>query len=305
MGLNNKTWIPKVLSLVAAVVLWIFVMNEQNPLAERVVSLPVTIQNLDSDRQIVVNSISNVQVKIRAPRLQLAEFNDSELKASIDLKGLGIGTHEVSVKILPPQGIDIVEVSNPRVEVALDDLITQQVHVVVGTEGTIGKDVQVKSLKAIPSFILATGPASEIGNIKEAKVTVNLNEVTDSFKTEATPILANRDKLSSFWRLNPSRVVVEVEIKPKESKIVEVNINTVGDVPSGYEIEKLEVVPEYIKIRGSSEELSRIDSIETVPFDLGSAKENEDRAIDLVLPETIQAERNSVQVILKMRKISQ
>lgn len=305
MGVNSTKWIPRILSLVAAVVLWIFVMNEQNPLAERVVSMPVTIQNLDSDRQIVVNSIPNVQVRVRAPRLQLAEFNDSELRAMIDLKGLGAGNHSVAVKVTPPQGIDIVDVSNSSLEVSLDDLITQQVPVVVGTEGSISKDFQISSLKATPAVILATGPASEIAHLQEARVVVNVNEIGESFKVEATPILGDRNKLSSFWRVNPGRVVVAVDVKPKESKIVEVNVKTVGTVPKGFEIEKLEVVPEYIKIKGSSEDLSRIEMIATVPFQLSSAKEGEERTLDLVIPSGIQAEKSSVQIILQMRKVAQ
>ena len=101
--MKNNSITTKILAVVAAVVLWIFVMNEQNPLAQRTIVASVVVKNLDADQQIVMNTLPSVQVRIRAPRFMLAGINDSDIQASIDLKDLSAGTHSVRVQLALPR----------------------------------------------------------------------------------------------------------------------------------------------------------------------------------------------------------
>lgn len=301
MTLDHK-WIPRALSLIAAVVLWIFVMNEQNPLAERTITLPVSVQNLNTESQIVINSIPNAQVKIRAPRLQLAEFNDSDLKAYVDLGNLSVGKHSLPLKISTPSGVEVVEVSTPYVEVMLDSLVTQQVPIVMETEGILGKDVQVLSKRTIPSVILATGPSSEKGSANEAKVIVNINDIHESFTTEAIPILGDRTKLSAHWTFSPQKVMAYVEIGPKENKLVEIQLQTVGNLPEGLVLSENEVVPSAIRIQGNSATLSKIEFIRTSPLDLSKVHETSEYELNLEIPADVTADQENIKVSIQVKK---
>lgn len=301
MTLDHK-WIPRILSLIAAIVLWIFVMNEQNPLAERTLTLPVSVQNLNTESQIVINSIPNAQVKIRAPRLQLAEFNDSDLKAYVDLGNLAVGKHSLPLKISTPSGVEVVEVSTPYVEVMLDSLITQQVPIVVDTEGVLGKDVQILNKRTVPSVILATGPASERSSANEARVVVNINDIHESFTTEAIPILGDRTKLSAHWTFSPQKVMAYVEIGPKENKLVEVQLQTIGSLPEGLTLSSNEIVPSAIRIQGNSATLSRIESIKTNPLDLSKVFDNAEYELNLEVPADISVDQEKVKVSVQVTK---
>lgn len=301
MTLDHK-WIPRILSLIAAIVLWIFVMNEQNPLAERTITLQISVQNLNTESQIVINSIPNAQVKIRAPRLQLAEFNDTDLKAYVDLGNLAIGKHSLPLKMSTPSGVEVVEVSTPYVEIMLDSLITQQVPIVVETEGVLGKDVQILSKRTIPSVILATGPASERGSANEAKVVVNSNGIHESFTTEAVPILGDRTKLSAHWTFSPQKVMAYVEIGPKENKLVEIQLQTTGSLPEGLSLSSAKMIPSTVRVQGSSATLSKIESIKTNLLDLSKINEPSEYELKLEVPTDVTVDQETVKVSIEVTK---
>ncbi len=102
-------WVPKVLCLIAAVILWIFVMNEQNPFSERTLMVPIQIQNLDEDNKVILNRTAEIQINIRGPRLSFAEIRAEEIKVSVDLKEVSKGTFRFPLKVVLPSGIELVE----------------------------------------------------------------------------------------------------------------------------------------------------------------------------------------------------
>ena len=302
MALNNS-WLPKVLALVAAIVLWIFVMNEQNPLAERVVSLPVAVESLDSDQQIVMNSIPNVQVKIRAPRLQLAEFSDNDLKAMVDVNGQVAGTHMIPIQITTPRGIEIVEMSSSSLEIILDDLITRQVPVRVQVEGTLHADFQIQEIQASPVSVTITGPASEQEFAKEVLASISVNGAVDSISAEAVPTLAGGGELSSHWRISPSKVAVSATIMKKESRDVAVELQTSGSLPEGLRIADIRIEPAEVNLQGSSTSLSRIDKVRTEPINLNEIRTNGEWVKGLELPAEVVGEPQKVKIVIQVESV--
>ena len=44
---KHEWWLPKIFCLIAACALWVYVMNEQNPMVENTYTVPVEVRNLD------------------------------------------------------------------------------------------------------------------------------------------------------------------------------------------------------------------------------------------------------------------
>ncbi|MBQ8699949.1 MAG: hypothetical protein IJ521_13295, partial [Schwartzia sp.] len=82
----------KMVAVVAAFVLWIFVMNDQNPATESSYSVPVVILNRPAETR-VTQSAESVRIRLRAPRSALAATSADEIKAFVDLAGLEPGEH--------------------------------------------------------------------------------------------------------------------------------------------------------------------------------------------------------------------
>ena len=63
----KRNWIAKILSLLAAIVMWFFIMRDQNPVMEVTYTVPVQVQSLASN-YIVQNAPPFVRVTLSGPR---------------------------------------------------------------------------------------------------------------------------------------------------------------------------------------------------------------------------------------------
>ena len=89
MNFLVENWMMKLLSLVFALVLWFFVMGEQN--LEQGYAVPVSLTNIP-EGLIVSNDIpSLIDVRISGPRTILMNLQQRDLAINIDLKGLAPG----------------------------------------------------------------------------------------------------------------------------------------------------------------------------------------------------------------------
>ena len=85
-------WLPKLLCLIAACALWVYVMNEQNPQVENTYTVPVETRNLD--RSLVATNVpSTVKVKVRMSRSDMIYMRSDNIKAYVDLAGLTDGDY--------------------------------------------------------------------------------------------------------------------------------------------------------------------------------------------------------------------
>lgn len=302
--MKNSGIMTKIIAVMAAVILWIFVMNEQNPLAERTITIPVVIKNLDADQRIVLNTLPSVQVRIRAPRLMLAGINDSDIKASIDLSDLSAGTHSVRVQLTLPPNIELLDTSPAAMQVVLDDLITQKLQVQVQTEGKLTDGFQLENITVNPTFVLATGPASERNQVSTAKVVLRLNDAKESFQVEATPIIGEGQNLSSHWFVSPATVQVTTEIAASVEKVVPVQIKTTGLLPIGFRVKKMSALPSEVLINGSDDSVRGIRVIRTEPISLENIKENTTEMVNLNFPPGIGSKQTSVTVSIEIDKVS-
>ena len=105
----------KTVAFIAACVLWVFVMNDQNPAMESGFSVPLVVLNPPSEAR-VTQSTESVRVKLRAPRSVFADTSADEIKAFVDLAGLEPGTHPLHVQTVVPQGLEVVSVAPETVK---------------------------------------------------------------------------------------------------------------------------------------------------------------------------------------------
>ena len=85
----TENWMMKLLSLIFALVLWFFVMGEQD--LEKGFAVPVELSSLP-EGLIVSNDVpSLLDVRISGPRTVLMNLQQSDLAIDIDLEGLTPG----------------------------------------------------------------------------------------------------------------------------------------------------------------------------------------------------------------------
>lgn len=90
MNKIDKKWQLKIICLLLAIVLWFVIINEQNPLSEGSYTVPITVENLDS-QYITSNVPKTVYVRLSGPRNTIINVGPSDIKAYIDLSSVQEG----------------------------------------------------------------------------------------------------------------------------------------------------------------------------------------------------------------------
>ena len=80
----------KIISIVVAVVMWLYVMNEQNPQVPYTVrDVPIKMSNLDESKLALKDTDSQytVNVKVKGRRSLVVDLKPEDIKAEVNLRG--------------------------------------------------------------------------------------------------------------------------------------------------------------------------------------------------------------------------
>ena len=106
MNKLDKKWQLKIVCLLLAIILWFLIINEQNPVSEGSYTVPVVIENLDS-QYITSNVPKTVYVRLSGPRNTIINVGPSDIKAYIDLADAQEGDMDVPIHVEIPSGTEL------------------------------------------------------------------------------------------------------------------------------------------------------------------------------------------------------
>ncbi len=87
--------------------------------SQQAFAVPIAVTGL-ADNLKIVGSLPPVQVFLFGSLPDLLKVNPSDIKASIDLDGKDAGTHNVSVKVTAPNGLEARSISPQEIDVSLE-----------------------------------------------------------------------------------------------------------------------------------------------------------------------------------------
>ena len=202
----------KLIALVVAVVLWLFVMNEQNPQIEGSFTVAVNLLNAPDGYKITQEEKS-VKIKVRGARSFFVSAEPESFKAYADLAGLDSGEQRVKVKVVLPQGFELVDTQPENVSVTLDKIVRRSVRVDLIVTGSAAAGYTVAKISQAATSAVIEGPESRVSEVDRIIGYVGLSGNREDFITQVplTPInsdgkaVEDVDLLSRF---------VEVSVPP-------------------------------------------------------------------------------------------
>lgn len=279
-----------VIALLFAIIVWIVATNEENPTREGIFAeaLPITFINPGEGLTLLSRSANTVRVRIRAPASSWDDLSSSNFQATVDLSNLSSGEHQVPVvvKSTDPR-VRILSVDPPSVQARLETIkrVPMPVRLRILDEPSIG--YEVKSPQVIPSTVWVIGPQSQVDQVNDVTVEVALRGAKTTIDRQASVILHDAQGVPlQEAKAEPSTVTVHVPIEQRVGyKDVAIKAVIRGNVASGYWISDISVDPPTVTLVGAPDALNAIAGfVETEPLDVGGAKENIAKRIDLVLP---------------------
>ncbi|MEA3465745.1 MAG: CdaR family protein [Thermodesulfobacteriota bacterium] len=213
-------WPFKLLSLIFALLLWMFVMGEQK--AEVGYTVPLELKHLPVGLVVANEVPSVVAVRISGPRTLLSKLKTSALSMSVDLRGLqpGLTTFKrLDENLNIPKALRVSRLSPSYVEVKLERIREKSVPVRALLSGTLAPGTSLGSVVVRPAKVLVEGAESEVNDVVEVETdVVDISSVLDSF-TLMVPI----NYRGTYTELKEQKTV-EVEVHILKDSLPEIPV---------------------------------------------------------------------------------
>lgn len=310
---QNK-WTIRVISLVLAITMYLFVNIEtnseqnksrvdQNGTTETEVLEDVELDlRIDADNYVVSGVPEDVTVTLEGRRSTLAPIvRLRNFTVFVDLEEYGEGEHTVELEYeglpdnvsayIEPKKINIEIEERATREFNVDMDIVKQDQLPVGYE--LGEP------EMTPETVTVIGSEASLDQIAMVKVFIDVTDLKESITNRELPIAVYDAQGNDLnVRVEPETVNVSVPVE-RPSKKVSLNVATTGELPDDLEIEDMDAESE-IEIFGKKELLNEIEEISTKEVDLATIEESGAVEVELDFPEGVTADEDKVEVELEM-----
>ena len=290
----------KIAALIVAVVLWLYVMNDQNPAIDGSYTVPVTIENAPNGY--LMNAADDtVTIRVRGSRSLFVSADASDFHARVNLSDFIEGDKLYAVETVIPYGFELVSVSPDKIDVNLDRMVQKTFKAALTVGGSPASGFTVDKVTQENEAVTVEGPRSLVNQVAHIAGHINLSGQSSDY-TATVPLFAlNSDgREVAGITLTPSATEISVKlVRGLTRKVVEVQAHPQSDLAPNLKLEGVTVEPARIEIAGTEDVVSKITSIGTEEFSLAQVRETEKRQVKLVLPAGVTAADSNVTVEIK------
>ncbi len=279
-----------VMAVLLAGVVWSVATTEANPTQEKAFSddIPVETTNIPDGMIVLKPSATSVRLRIRAPQANWDQLTAASFHATVDLKGLTVGSHDVSIQVksTDPQ-VRVTQIDPPSINIRLELLKSRTFDITSEILDSAPPGYVAHTPTSNPSQVTVSGPAPIVDSVNEVVADVFLRGTKTPFDREVT--LIPRDIQGNIVQglvLAPATATVSVQIEQRVGyKDVSVKATLKGAPAAGYWVSNIVVNPSTVTIVGSADALASIGGfVETQPVDVTGAIADVNKQVGLALP---------------------
>lgn len=277
----------KILSIVAAVILWFYVIDVQTTQYEKqFYGISVNLSGLDTSLglDIISGRDSTVDVTLRGTKAQINALTENDIKASADLSSvLDSGNYRVNIGISVPSGISVVEKSVGALEIIVDKTVGKTVPVNLSMTYTLPDSYEFGEISITPKNIYVSGPADLVENVSKGRAMLDLGTVSGKVtaKCSITLLDSNDNEINNpYVKSDISAVDVTVPVLKSQEKAVEL---VVADTKQKADCK---IIPDIVTVKGDAKTVDSLDVVCTVPLEITKSSVS---SIRLSLPSDVTA----------------
>ncbi len=318
--MNN--WQLKLLSLVAAILLWLVVVSVSNPTKTTTYSnIPVEVVNssaITSEGKVyeILDNSNVITIEITARRS--AEFDRNDFKAVANMQDIQLMKY-VPITITCTKNVEILSITTktPNLKISIEDSDTKTLPIVVRTTGKPGDGYVVDKANTIasPESVRITGAASAVRKISKVYAEVDVSGITMDTERVTSLTLYDSDGdpiRNNYLSYNVDTSKIDIYVKLLRTKEVPIKASVSGTVADGYRYTKITCEPSTITLAGKEDVLKTVTAIEIPAYDIlvTQAKEDVEKVVDIsrYLPENTQLaeeEEANVAVTVTVEKLEE
>lgn len=282
----------KIISLVIAIVLWVYVVTTLDPMkTETITDVPVQLLNAESltARGLALSGEMNytVDVVVKGKRGDLLKLSADDIVANADLYGFSIGKNYIPVMVQAPNDMTVIDVKNSKIVVSIEELVAVSKPIRVVFTGQMEKGIEASTINTQPEKVEVTGAKSEVDAVSYIKAEINTADLSTDEATIQTKAIAVNNVGDIVSNVRLSSTYIDVTAKLTNVKQVPLIVDITGQVAPIYEITEL-IIPEKIKIKGSKEALAGISELTAAPIDISQVSDSTKLPITIDLPKGVE-----------------
>ncbi|MGL5754226.1 MAG: CdaR family protein [Paraclostridium sp.] len=291
--LKNNTKI-KMISLLSALVLWLYVMTVEDPVETRNFGdIPITITNMSmlEDRGLAIYPKEELfaDISIKGNLSSLRPINKDNIYIYGRLDDPKEGKNAIYLQANLPERVNKYDIKPSVITVDLEKVVTEKRSIEVEVEGK--SKTNIDNIQKNKETVNIRGPRSVVNKVTSVKAILDVSEKEKDFSTKLK--LVPVDKLGNEVtgvKLDEDFIVANVKFL--QQKVVPVNLKLEGNTGVEENLKNYKISPNEVSIEGKKEELDSIQSINTQPIKVEDLKSTGSIEVKLDIPKGIKVNDN-------------
>ena len=287
----------KLISLLSAIVLWMYVMAIVDPEDTKLFeSVPVSLTNIEelSDEDLVVypqtDLVADIYIRGKLSYLQKLSKEDIHIYGSIN--NPIEGRNYLYLKVNTTKQVSY-EFKSDFIVVRLEKVVNEEKDIKSDVTGDYSEDVDTVVLQQ--STVNISGARVLVEEVNHVKAVIDVNSNVNNKFTQKVKLIPVNKSGKEVKGVSLDSKNISAEITLLEEKEVPINIQSDGNLN---EEKAYEINPETIIIKGKKEILDNINYINTEKVDLSSIVAS--KKVNLIIPEGVTS--NDKTVIIKVKE---
>lgn len=285
----------KLLALFFAVILWIVVVNTDDPIVRKSMTVSVAMKNQEYITDMgkymdILNDSNTVTFYYTTKRSVWDGISGADFSAVADMEKIEAkanGGYRVPVNISAIRNVNQITIETKQLylDVALEDLGRKQFQIKANTSGRVAEGCALGTV-AIDStnVVQVSGPASVVNSIDSVIATVNVDAMSIDITDNVVPVFYDENgEVIDTTRLEKSVESVRITAQILNTKDIPLVLSTKGTPAEGYQLAEVYSNPTTVSIKGVAAVLNTLDKL-VIPaevLDLTDATATIDKTIDI------------------------
>lgn len=295
-----------VVSLFAALVLWIAVSDAENPQTD--VDVPGNqVRAINVPEGLAVRSISPnpVRLTVLADDNVKNRLTPDDFSVTVDLTNARetVDVFLSAEAIGDERDVEVKAVSPAVVTVVLEPSLTKSVPVRPSPVGSLPQGYTLPNVPEVnPSTVRITGASSLVSLVDYVSADVNLTGLRANLTQQSSLVPRDARGLEiGRVTVEPARAETKITVQQQEINVqMPVVASLQGAVAEGYNIVGVSVDPPTVPISGSLEATQALTTVSTEPVDVSNLRSDVSRTVRLRPPSGVQTSRDTVTVRIRI-----
>lgn len=299
----------KIVSVLFALVMWIYVMGEINPVITiEITNVPVTIlsEELIRERGLVIKNVENtyVNARLRGRLDYVTNVTKEDIILTANLRDFSTGRNNVPIITNITSDVE-VKLSSETLIVELEEIIRVQKEVKLEIVGEPKENYVLGISKFTPTVVWIEGPESYVGRVDNVVARLEVENMSTNV-TATLPLKAYDIRGVEISGVDIKTNNIEASLLIDSQKKVRIIPNIEVTVAEGFEMTNISVTPNEITIIGQPDVLSDIFTIPTRLVEREGLNSSVELIVTLVLPANVYTEADeNTRIRIEVEKISE